>query len=210
MSEKRMFSKKIVESSGFYEMPATAQALYIHLNMDADDDGFNNQVSLSMFKSHATNSDIELLFAKKFIIAFEDGIIVIKHWKINNTIRKDTYKPTAYIENLRLLEVKENGAYTFRNESVTEPLRVRNVEQIRLEQNRLDKISLEQTNKDEFTICQLLTNDEFKKLMDKYDRILDLIDLVDKSINSRSEPTPILNPVAYIEKVAESNGWWQK
>lgn len=107
-----MFTKKITDSDAFMELSSAAQALYFHLNQGADDDGFNNQVSNAMFKAHASIDDLKILMAKNFIIRFESGVIVIKHWRMHNTLRKDRYTPTNFQEELRQLGVKDNGAYT--------------------------------------------------------------------------------------------------
>lgn len=107
-----MFTKKISDSDAFIEMPATSQALYFHLNQGADDDGFNNQVQMAMWKSHASIDDLKILMAKNFIIRFESGVIVIKHWRMHNTLRRDRYVPTNFQEELSMLRVKENEAYT--------------------------------------------------------------------------------------------------
>lgn len=112
MAEKRMYSKRITDSDAFIEMSAAAQALYFHLNQSADDDGFNNQVQMAMWKSHASIDDLKILMAKNFIIRFESGVIVIKHWRIHNTLRKDRYTPTNFQEELAMLGVKENESYT--------------------------------------------------------------------------------------------------
>ena len=112
MAERRMFTKKISDSDAFLEMSAAAQALYFHLNQGADDDGFNNQVQMAMWKSHASIDDLKVLMAKNFIIRFESGVIVIKHWRMHNTLRKDRYTPTNFQEELAMLGVKENEAYT--------------------------------------------------------------------------------------------------
>lgn len=107
-----MFSRKITEDDNFMSLSSAAQALYFHLSMNSDDDGFCNQVAISMFKSHASTSDLEALIDKKYIYQYEDGVIVIKHWHINNAIRKDRRIPTTFIEHLKALEIKQNGAYT--------------------------------------------------------------------------------------------------
>ena len=112
MAEKRMFSKKITDSDSFIEMPSTAQALYLHLNQGADDDGFNNQIQLAMWKAHASKDDLNVLLNKNYIILFESGIIVIKHWRMHNTLRKDRYVPSNFQEELKQLQLKDNGAYT--------------------------------------------------------------------------------------------------
>jgi hypothetical protein len=113
MAEKRMFTKKITDSDDFTEMPASAQMLYVHLNQSCDDDGFTKQINSAMFKAHASVDDLKLLILKRFILQFEGGVIVIKHWRMHNTLRKDRYNPTTYQEELQMLGVKKNGAYTF-------------------------------------------------------------------------------------------------
>lgn len=122
MAEKRMFSQKIIDSDAFFDMPLTAQALYFHLAMRADDDGFINNPRTIQRMLGSSEEDLKLLIAKRFLIAFEGGIVVIKHWKIHNNIRKDRYKPTQYQNLLELLEVKSNKSYTEkRNVSNPEP-----------------------------------------------------------------------------------------
>ena len=85
MAERRMYTKKITDSDAFIEMSSAAQALYMHLNQGADDDGFNNQVSNAMFKAHASVDDLKVLMVKNFIIRFASGVIVNKHWRMHNT-----------------------------------------------------------------------------------------------------------------------------
>lgn len=113
MGERRMLTAKVTDADAFVSMPSSAQALYLHLNMGADDDGFNNQVQLAMFKAHASVDDVKLLLAKRFILQFESGVIVIKHWRMANALRNDRYKPTNYQEELSMLKIKDNKAYTF-------------------------------------------------------------------------------------------------
>ena len=112
MAERRMFTKKVTDDDHFHELSASAQALYLHLTMSADDDGFCNQVSVSMFKAHASVQDLEALLEKRYLLQFESGVIVIKHWRMANALRNDRYKPTAFQEELAKLKIKENGSYT--------------------------------------------------------------------------------------------------
>lgn len=112
MAERRMFAKTIIDSDAFLDMPLSAQALYFHLSMRADDDGFINNPKKIQRMVGASDDDCKLLLMKRFLIAFESGVVVIKHWKIHNYIRNDRYKPTIYQEELRLLAEKENKAYT--------------------------------------------------------------------------------------------------
>lgn len=119
MAERRMFAKTITESDAFLDMPLSAQALYFHLGMFADDDGFVNAPKRIQRSVGAATDDLRLLAGKKFIIVFDTGVIVIKHWKINNYIQKDRYSGTKYIGEKSLLEVDANKAYTLRGENVS-------------------------------------------------------------------------------------------
>lgn len=114
MAEKRMFTQKIIDSDAFLDMPLSTQALYFHLNMRADDDGFINNPKRIGRTIGASDDDLKLLIAKRFLICFENGVIVIKHWRMHNTLRKDRYNPTQYQEQYALLDVKDNNAYTER------------------------------------------------------------------------------------------------
>ncbi len=111
MAERRMFTKKITDADAFIEMSSAAQALYFHLNQGADDDGFNNQVNLAMVKAHASNDDLKILLAKGYLVRFDSGVIVIKHWRMHNYIRQDRYKPTSHTKEKALLVLRENGSY---------------------------------------------------------------------------------------------------
>ena len=114
LAEKRMFTQKIIDSDPFLDMPLSTQALYFHLNMRADDDGFINNPKRIQRTIGASEDDLKLLIAKRFVIGFECGVIVIKHWRMHNTLRKDRYNPTQYQDELAMLEVKDNNAYTER------------------------------------------------------------------------------------------------
>ena len=120
MAERRMFTKKVTDDDNFMALSSSAQALYLHLSMSADDDGFCNQVSISMFKAHASVQDLQSLLEKRYIYQFDNGVIVIKHWRMANALRKDRYTQTAFQEELAKLDLKENGAYTLRKEEESE------------------------------------------------------------------------------------------
>ncbi len=109
-----MLTRKVTDDDRFTRLSSSAQALYMHLNMSADDDGFNSQVSIAMFRAHASVGDLEALLSGRFILQFDNGVIVIKHWRMANALRKDRYTPTAFKEELAKLNLKENGAYTER------------------------------------------------------------------------------------------------
>ena len=116
MAERRMFAKTIVDSDAFLDMPLSSQALYFHLSMRADDDGFVNNPKKIQRVIGAADDDLKLLAAKRFVIPFETGVCVIKHWRIHNFIRSDRYKETVYQEEKSQLITKDNKAYTLRQE----------------------------------------------------------------------------------------------
>ena len=146
MAERRMFTKKITDSDAFIEMSSAAQALYFHLNQGADDDGFNNQVQMAMWKAHASVDDLKVLLAKNYIIRFESGVIVIKHWRMHNTLRKDRYTPTNFQEELNQLGIKDNGAYTLGCQVVAERL-----PQVSKGKVSIDKVSIVEGSEDDDT-----------------------------------------------------------
>ena len=116
-----MFTQKIIDSDAFLDMPLSTQALYFHLNMRADDDGFVNNPKRIQRTIGASEDDLKLLIAKRFVIGFESGLLVIKHWRMHNTLRKDRYNPTQYQEEFASLDVKDNNAYTERLPELPEP-----------------------------------------------------------------------------------------
>ena len=141
MAQKRMFDKTIVDSDDFLEMPMSSQVLYFHLNMRADDDGFVNNWKSIMKLIGAKEDDLKILIAKQFIIPFQSGVLVIKHWKIHNYIRKDTYNETKYQDEKSLLITNESKEYEFKDEKqslVDDPLT-----QYSIDKNRIDKISID-------------------------------------------------------------------
>lgn len=190
MAERRMFAKTIIDSDAFLDMPITSQLLYFHLSMRADDDGFVNKPKSIMRMIGGKDDDIKVLFAKKFLIPFESGVVVIKHWKIHNYIRKDTYTETKYKEEKSLLETDENSAYRL---SVTDTLQLRDESvtgtstQVRLGKDRLEKDSIDYSNMSESDDSipspkpakpvkhkygeyknVLLTDDELQKLQEEF------------------------------------------
>lgn len=112
MAERRMISKKITDTDAFLDMPLSTQALYFHFIQNADDDGFVGNPNSIIRKIGANKNDYDLLIAKRFIIQFDSGICVIKHWRIHNYIQSDRYTPTTYLKEKSTLELEENKAYT--------------------------------------------------------------------------------------------------
>ena len=140
MANKRMFCLDIVNSDAFLDMPLSAQALYFHLGMRADDDGFIGNPKSIQRLAGASQDDLMLLITKRFLIAFDNGVIAIKHWRMNNYIQKDRKKDTVYIELLNSLEVKENGSYT--EKKIMDTVCIQDVSEMD-SQNSIDKISID-------------------------------------------------------------------
>lgn len=115
MARKRMFDLEIVDTDLFLEMPQSSQNLYFHLGMRADDDGFVSNPKKIIKTIGANEDDLKILFTKQFIIPFDSGVVVIRHWKINNYLRKDRYVETIYKQEKRSLVQDENGVYELNN-----------------------------------------------------------------------------------------------
>lgn len=121
MAQKRMFSRKITESDAFTNMPLSAQCLYFHIGMAADDDGFVDGVNRIRRSIGAAEDDLKLLIAKSFLIPFESGVVVVRQWHIHNYIQKDRYTPTAHVDEMARLVVLgegEVGAYAIRSQQL--------------------------------------------------------------------------------------------
>ena len=143
MAERRMFAKSIIDSDAFLDMPISARLLYYDLSMRADDDGFVNSPKKIMKFVGATNDDMNILIARKFVIAFENGVVVIKHWRIHNYIQSDRYKETNYKELKSQLELDENKAYRMlENKQCIQD--VYNLDT----QNSIGKVSIDKNNKE--------------------------------------------------------------
>ena len=187
MAEKRMFTQKIVESDEFLDMPLSAQALYFHLNMQADDDGFVNNPRSIQRMSGASVDDLKLLIAKRFIISFEN-CIVIKHWRMNNTLRKDRYKPTQYQKEYAQLTIKSNGSYTenaYGNQMATtwQPNGNQLATQYSIDKNSIDKYSIDKIREEENSTSQQVI-DLFATLCPSYTPIQIISESMKKSIDS--------------------------
>lgn len=147
MGDRRMMSLKVIDSDAFLDMPLTAQALYMHLLMRADDDGFVGNVKKIKRMICASDNDLDLLYMKQFIIPFDTGVIVIKHWRMHNLIRKDLYHPTIYRDEKAALTVDTTGTYRLCTETVPEPLRIRT----ETEPESYPKISKDKIRKDKIS-----------------------------------------------------------
>jgi hypothetical protein len=184
MASKRMFAMTIIDTDAFLEMPCSTQALYFHLCMRADDDGFVGNPKRITRNVGASDDDLKLLIAKRFVLIFEDGVIVIKHWRIHNTLSANRYKETTYIEDKSMLKIKPNNAYTLDNgdtiddthlikmskrqvvdEQKTNNRRAKDEQKTNADKIRIDKISIEEKS-DEIPDFDL--EEAWKKIRELY------------------------------------------
>ena len=164
MAKKRMFNVDIVGSDAFLDLPHTAQALYFQLGMRADDDGFVGNPKTIQRIAGTKASDLELLVKKRFLLQFPSGVVVIKHWKINNQIQKDRYTPTVYTEEYQSLYIKDNKAYTEMDKGCIQSVSEMDT-QISIDKSRLDKNSRGgEKHAHGFFANVLLTDEEMQKL----------------------------------------------
>lgn len=169
MAAKRMFAMSIIDSDAFLDMNHSAQTLYFHLGMRADDDGFLNNAKRISKMISCTKEDLKCLEDNRFIIIFETGIAVIKHWRINNTIQKDRYKQTNYTQELSTLYVKKNRAYSLYSDGI------QNVSgldtQLRQGKIRQDKNSIEKKRLDYIQYKDIIieiTKENEKELQEEF------------------------------------------
>lgn len=135
MAQKRMFSNLVIGSDAFLEMPDSSQNLYFHLSMQADDDGFVDNWKSIMRMTGKKEDDLKILITKSFVIPFESGLLVIRHWKLNNYIQKDRYKETIHKEEKEQLTTDKNNVYNLDTKCI-----------LSIDKNRLDKISIDKSN----------------------------------------------------------------
>lgn len=143
MARKRMFDIEVVDTDLFLDMPQTTQNLYFHLGMRADDDGFVSNPKKIIKLIGANEDDLKILITKKFIIPFETGVIVIRHWKLNNYLRKDRYTETIYKEEKSMLTEDKNGIYNLGVPDVNQmaTIGIHSIEENSIEKNSIDKIT---------------------------------------------------------------------
>ncbi len=146
MAERRMFAKSIIDSDMFIDMPTSSRLLYYDLSMRADDDGFVNSPKKIIRMTGASDDDLRILITKKFIIPFESGVVVIKHWKIHNYIQNDRYKPTIYTKEKSSLVEDKSKEYYLDTECI-QPVSISET-QVRLGKDRIEQDSLVQESKE--------------------------------------------------------------
>ena len=187
MAKKRMFSIDIVGSDAFLDLPYSAQCLYFQLGMRADDDGFVGNPKTIQRIAGTKASDLELLIKKRFLLQFPSGVVVIKHWKINNQIQKDRYTPTVYTEEYQSLYIKDNKAYTEMDASRIQDVSKMDT-QISIDKNRLDKNSRGgEKHAHGFFANVLLTDDELQKLAEEIPNYEEYIEKLSHYIESKGK-----------------------
>lgn len=116
MAERRMFSKAVARSDSFIDMPLSTQALYFQLGLDADDDGFIVGVKAVQKLLGCGDDDLKLLIAKRFLLVFESGLLLVRHWKVNNYIRGDRHKATIYCDEYEQIYMDKNNTYQYKSD----------------------------------------------------------------------------------------------
>ena len=187
MAKKRMFSIDIVGSDAFLDLPYSSQCLYFQLCMRADDDGFVGNPKTIQRIAGTKASDLELLVKKRFLLQFPSGVVVIKHWKINNQIQKDRYTPTVYTEEYQSLYIKDNKAYTEMDKGCIQSVSELDT-QISIDKNRLDKNSRGgEKHAHGFFANVLLTDDELQKLAAEIPNYVEYIEKLSHYIESNGK-----------------------
>lgn len=182
MAERRMFAKKITESDAFLDMPSSTQMLYFHLSMNADDDGFVNNPKKIQRMCVASDDDFKLLIAKSFVILFESGVIVIKHWKMHNYIQSDRYRPTDYVEEKSMLGLKKNKSYTL-DENKMDTKCIQDVSVGKVSKGKDKDIEIEPEEIEHVT-CKHIVN-LYHTTCVSYPKVKTLSDARKKAINAR-------------------------
>lgn len=208
MARKRMFDLEVVDTDLFLEMPQSTQNLYFHLGMRADDDGFVSNPKKIIRTIGANEDDLKILFSKQFIIPFESGVVVIRHWKLNNFLRKDRHTNTIYLDEKKLLTEDENGVYNLNIEDGQLVVnQMTTAGQPSIEENSIEKYSIEESsidnnipasevktsiasakaNKHKYGDYQnvLLKDEELQKLKQEYENWEELIKYLDEYIEMK-------------------------
>jgi len=187
MAERRMFSKTIIDSDEFLDMPLSTQSLYFHLAMRADDEGFVNNPKKICRMIGSGQDELKLLVGKRFLLTFESGVVVIKHWLIHNMIRKDRAKETLYHDEKAQISLKENGVYTESIETLAiptvaerQPIDNQLSAQVRLGKDRLGKVRIDKVKDKKPTQKQV-----FSDIILNYTQSPNLIEAIESFVDMR-------------------------
>lgn len=193
MAEKRMFSNKVIGSDSFLEMPDSTQNLYFHLSMYADDDGFVDKPKSIMRMTGKKEDDLKILIAKSFLIPFDTGVVVIKHWRLNNYLRKDRYQETQYTQEKSTLKIAQSGEYEV------------GIPMVSIDKNRVDKNSIDILDKSNI----VTPSNDGVPVINEIIIELPLRDRTLYSIDNQliKELTPIYSKVDICEQLKQMKGW---
>ena len=206
MGERRMLSRKITDHDNFISLSASAQSLYMHLVLSADDEGFCNQVSLAMFKAHAGTQDLEALIDKHYLMKFDSGVLLIKHWKINNSIRKDRFTPSNYLDEKSQIVEKSNGVYTWLPSGCQ--MVAERLSDGCINKDRINKYNISSCSKGgKVNLLNMMTEDEISALFSTYEDADYLIDEVEADINRKLKGGEIYDAFRYVIGYATKKGW---
>lgn len=201
MAQKRMFSNSVVESDTFLEMPDSSQNLYFHLSMNADDDGFVDKWKSIMRMTGKKDDDLKILIAKSFILPFETGILVIKHWRLNNYIQKDRYKETVYKKEKAMLSVNENNVYNLDTECI------HSIDKNSIDKNNIDNIYGQNETKELAESEEKIWEKQFEIFYNKYPKKVKKQDT--KKWFQKNKPSNELfsSMMNSLEQFRSSNDW---
>lgn len=173
MASRRMMSKEIIDTDLFLDMGVGSQNLYFHFLLRADDDGFVSSPKKLMRMLGISEDDFKVLIAKKFVIPFESGVCVIRHWKIHNYIQTDRYKKTQYSEEMALLKQDKSNVYKMDTECIQNVSKVDT--QVRLGKVRLGKVRKEKINTPQTKVCETFILSDYLNSFDASDRVAMII-----------------------------------
>lgn len=206
MAERRMFAKTIIDSDAFLDMPHSTQLLYFHLSMRADDDGFINNPKNIMRMISCKEDDLKILILKKFLLPFESGVVVIKHWQVHNYIQKDRYHETKYKEEKSMLKLDENKAYTIMDTECIQDVYKMDT-QVRLE---LGKDRLELNNNIATSETKVSTVDTAKASKHKYGEYKNVL-LKDEELQTlKKDFCNWKDLITYLDEYIEMKGYKAK
>ena len=200
MAKKRMFSLDVVDLDSFIEMPVSAKLLYYDLGMRADDDGFVGNPKKITLLAGCNEEDIEILIKNKFIYMFSSGVIAIRHWNVNNQIRKDRYNETFRIDEKRLLKL-ENNVYELKdNSGIPNDIPTVTTVKYSIGKNSIDKLSVDKTSKEKNS----LEEKREEKIIDNYHVDVDTGEIIEYEIVSEKDKT-YKNIIDYLNNKINAN-----
>ncbi len=190
MAQRRMFSKKITDTDNFLDMPLSTQALYFHLNMGADDEGFIDKVKTIQRTIGASDDDIKILIAKGFIIPFESGVVVIRHWRIHNYIQADRFQATIHQNEKEQLDYDKSKVASIKplepciqNVSIVDTQVRLGEDRLEIDKGRLDKNNNHNIHGEKKSLSEIIKKSNIKLNERQTQQILEYIALDNMKVN---------------------------